>query len=201
MHKNRRKEAAILKEKNVTVKKLKKRIIAALVCVLLVISMLPAAVFGQDGVNYSVISPKISENGMTYSDNLLISVRVEPGQTLRFTLYNFPSYTNADSVDMVPSRVFNRKTQTGTSDYYSAKQKLSFYVKRIDDISPGLYDLVIETLDENGDAMDVCNKKFIVQPSAARKPMTIYQTRPSGRVLFFQGVFKSIFGTADNNAE
>lgn len=190
-----------MKAKLFTVKKIKKRLLAAFLCVFLLISIFPAAAFAQDGYNYSIISPKVSENGMSYSDNLLISVRVEPGQTLRFTLYNFPAYTDVDSLDMVSARVFTKKTQTGTSDYYSAKSGLSFYVKRINDITPGLYDLVIETLDENGSAIEVYNRYFIAQPSASRQPMTIYQTRPSGRVLFFQGVFKSIFGTAGNNAE
>lgn len=191
-------------QKTMSGRQLAKKITAILLSVCLIFTVFASSesVFASESKNYKVISPVISQQtGKAFFDNMLVSVRVEPERTLRITLYNYPDYTAVDSIDLVPAATFIRKKQYGASYYYSAHPKLSFFTKRITNMKHGLYSLHIETLDETGAAFESTDTFFIAMPSSSKEPVTIYQSTPSGRVLFFQKVFKNIFGSTVNENE
>lgn len=153
--------------------------------------------FAQDASdNYSIISPYTSENGVAYGDNLLISVKVKENTSLCLTVFSYPNYTSADSLAMIPAVSFTVEEQLGDAEVYQKKERMGFYTKQLNDIKPGLYSLKIDVLDDNGNVIDTYNKYFIAKPNASKTTTTIYESKPSNKVLFFQGVFKSLFGSA-----
>ncbi len=184
--------------------KMIKRIAVLLLTIFLFLTIFTATLpsTAAESKNFKVISPVISQStGMAYSDNLFISIRVEPERTVQITLYNYPDFKGAESLEMVPATSFIKKKQVGDSYYYSAHPRLSFFTKRINKIKSGLYSLRVETLDEKGQPFETVDTYFIAMPSSSKDPVTINKTTPSTRVIFFQKVFKNIFGSTVNDDE
>ena len=173
-----------------------RKILSVLIALILWISSSVMA-FAQDSHDdYSIISPYTSDEGVAYGDNLLISVKVDEGTALRFTVFSYPNYTSADSLSMVPAISFTVEEQIGISEDYEKRDRIGFYTKQLNDIEPGLYSLKVDSLDGNGNITDTYSKYFIVKPNASKTTTTIYESQPSNKVLFFQSVFKSLFGSA-----
>ena len=155
-----------------------------------------AAVFAADDTAYNIISPQTSEAGITYCDNLLISVKATENTALRFTLYSYPNYTPVESLDLVPASVFNVRTQTGPSEDFIGQDGVNFYTRQVNDIEAGMYGLKIEQFDPEGSLVSVHQKYFIIQSSDAKDSAAIYESQTAiSRVMFFQNVFRSLFGT------
>lgn len=173
-----------------------RKILAVLLALILCISS-SVMVFAQgEPDEYSIISPYTSTEGVAYGDNLLISVKVDKNTALRFTVLNYPNYTSADSLSMIPAISFTVEDQVGLSEDYQKRERIGFYTRQLNDIEPGLYSLKVDTLDENGNITDTYSKYFIVKPNASKTTTTIYESQPSNKVLFFQSVFKSLFGSS-----
>lgn len=174
---------------------MKKKIFALVLTLVLCLCSFSAVIAGEDD-SYSIISPQTSESGITYCDNLLISVKSTENTALRFTLYSYPNYTPVDSLDLVPAAVFNVRSQVGASEDFAGGEGVRFYTRQVNDIEAGMYGLKIETLDEEGALVSVSQKYFIIQSSEAKDSATVYESQSStSRVMFFQNVFRNLFGT------
>ncbi|MBE6020165.1 MAG: hypothetical protein IJC41_00335 [Firmicutes bacterium] len=172
-----------------------RKFISVLIALILCISS-SVMVFGQNSLDdYSIISPYTSDEGVAYGDNLLISVKVDAGTALSFTVLSYPNYTSADSLSMVPAISFTVEEPVGISENYEKRDRIGFYTRQLNDIEPGLYALRVDSLDGNGNITDTYSKYFIVKPNASKTTTTIYESQPSNKVLFFQSVFKSLFGS------
>ncbi len=143
-------------------------------------SSIPVLASAQD--NYTIISPNTGHNGIIYCDNLL------------FSLYDYPNYSDSDSLSEVPALAFTEKELSKLSDDFKNTDQIFFYTKQIKNIKPGLYSLQIDILDDNNIITDTYNKYFIVKPNSTKLSSTIYQSKPSKKVMFFQKVFKNLFG-------
>lgn len=173
-----------------------RKILSVLIALILCISSF-VMVFAQDDFEeFSVISPHTSAEGVAYGDNLLVSVKIDENTALRFTVFSYPNYNSADSLSMIPAISFTEKEQVGLPEDYQKRERIGFYTKQLNDIKPGLYSLDIDILDESGNIIDTYSKYFIVKPNASKTATTIYESQPSNKVLFFQSVFKSLFGSA-----
>ena len=173
-----------------------KKTLLALVLALLLCLSSATVIFAADDDAYSVISPQTSETGITYCDNLLISVKSTENTALRFTLYSYPNYTKVSSLDLVPASVFNVRSQAGPSEDFTGGEGVSFYTRQVNDIQPGMYGLKIEKFDEEGNVASVNQKYFIIESSSSKDSAAIYESQSSAsRVMFIQNVFRSLFGT------
>lgn len=108
-----------------------KKTLLALVLALLLCLSSATVIFAADDDAYSVISPQTSETGITYCDNLLISVKTMDNTPLRFTLYSYPNYTKVSSGSgsgfriqrTVPGRSFRRLHRGRRSQFLHAAGK------------------------------------------------------------------------------
>ena len=173
-----------------------KKTLIALVLALLLCLCSATAIFAAEDSSYTVISPQTSDTGITYCDNLLISVKTTENTALRFTLYSYPNYTSVKSIDLVPASVFNVRSQFGPSEDFSGGDGVSFYTRQVNNIDAGMYGLKIEKFDEEGNVISVNQKYFIIESSASKDSAAIYESQSSAnRVMFFQNVFRNLFGT------
>ena len=173
-----------------------KKTLIALVLALLLCLCSATAIFAAEDSSYTVISPQTSETGISYCDNLLISVKTMDNTPLRFTLYSYPNYTKTSSIDLVPASVFNVRSQFGSSEDFTGGEGVSFYTRQVNDIEPGMYGLKIEKFDQENNLISVNQKYFIIESSSSKDSAAIYDSQTSvGRVMFFQNVFRSLFGT------
>ena len=173
----------------------KKKILALVLALVLCFSA-TSFIFAAEDDSYTVISPQTSESGITYCDNLLISVKTTDNTALRFTLYSYPNYTKVSSLDLVPASVFNVRSQFGASEDFAGGEGVSFYTRQVNDIEPGMYGLKIEKFDQENNVVSVNQKYFIVESSSSKDSAAIYDSQTSvGRVMFFQNVFRNLFGT------
>ncbi len=167
-----------------------------LILMILVLCICSFSVSFADDSTYSIISPQTNTDGIVYCDNLLVSVKVSEGSALRFTLYSYPNYSSAASIAEVPAVAFTLKEQVGIPDVFLTEDNINFYTKQINNIEPGLYSLKVDIL-ENGNAVSSYSKYFIAKPSASKLVNnSVYESQPSSKVLFFQSVFKSLFGSS-----
>ena len=174
---------------------MKKKILALALTLLLCFSF-TTAVFAAGDDAYTIISPQTSESAINYCDNLLISVKTTEDTALRFTLYSYPNYTPVNSIDLVPASVFNVRSQVGPSEDFVSGEGVNFYTRQVNEIDAGMYGLKIEQFDGEGTLVSTNQKYFIIQSSASKDSATIYEsTTAVSRVMFFQNVFRSLFGT------
>ncbi|MDO4481585.1 MAG: hypothetical protein Q4C14_02505 [Bacillota bacterium] len=174
---------------------MKKRIISFILALVLCICS-SSVIFAEEDSAYSIISPYTSSEGVAYGDNLLVSVRVSENTALRFTLYTYPGFTGADSLADIPAMAFTESKQLYASEDFEKRESINYYTKQLNNIKPGLYSLKIDMVDDNGELSNTYSKYFIVQPNSSRTATAIYESKPSSKVLFFQSVFKSLFGSA-----
>lgn len=173
-----------------------KRKIFSIILALILCICSSSAVFAVDDSAYSIISPHTSSEGIAYGDNLLISVKVSENTALRFTLYSYPNYTGEDSLSDIPAIAFTEKEQMSVPEDFEKRESINFYTKQLNNIKPGLYSLKIDMINDDGELYNTYSKYFIVKPNASKTTTAIYESQPSGKVLFFQSVFKSLFGSS-----
>lgn len=174
---------------------MRRKIFSILMILVLCICSFSAS-FADDST-YSIISPQTNPDGIVYCDNLLVSVKVSEDSTLRFTLYSYPNYSSVASISEVPAVAFTLKEQVGIPEVFQTEGNINFYTKQISDIEPGLYSLKVDILDENSNTVSSYSKYFIAKPTASKLVNnSVYESQPSSKVLFFQSVFKSLFGSS-----
>lgn len=177
-----------------------KKIISVIMAVLLTVFSY-SAVFAMETNTYNIINPQTASDGVTYSDNLFISVKVAENTRMRFTLHFYPNCTQASTLNDVPAAAFTVREQKGLTETFNGSDHISFYTRQVKNIEPGLYSLKIEVLDDNKNILSGETRYFLVKPNAAKMAnSSIYESAPSGKVLFFQSVFKSLFGSASEDS-
>ena len=125
-----------------------------------------------------IISPSTD---VVYCDNLLISIKVLEGKSLKVSVYSVAN---------------DKSTLYYGPDSFSSDSKLNFYTTQIDDIKKGSYNMVIETTDSQGKP-EIITDPFTVKDKTLQdtneKSTQIFETQTSSTLQFVQNVLKSIF--------
>lgn len=177
-----------------------KKLSVLILTIILLFTSVPAFAIDIPGTSdntntpYSIVSPQVNSDGIVYSDNLLISIKAEANTSLLITTYNYPGYNGTDSFANVPATALTVKKMVGEEEKYAKSEKVGLYSKQLKDIKPGLYSIKVDVLDDEGQETSSYSKYFLVKSNADKVEPTIYQSQPSSKVLFFQSVFRSLFG-------
>jgi len=179
---------------------LTKKIISIILTVFLILSS-NAAVYAMEKNTYRIINPQTASDGITYSDNLFISVKVAENTPMRFTLYFYPNCSQVATLNDVPAAAFTVREQKGLTETFAGSDHIGFYTRQVKKTEPGLYSLKAEVMDESNNIITNETIYFLVKSNASKMAnSSIYESTPSGKVLFFQSVFKSLFGSASEGS-
>ena len=168
---------------------MKKKITMVVLCMMLFVCNSSFA-FATDSV-FTIISPAItSSSSITYSNNLLISIKVLQGQNLQISLYYYPEASKTNSGALGAT-----ETLVSGPHYFSSNQQLNFFTTQVNDIKYGLYALKIDTVDSAGLVLASEKEYFMTKGKQDEASETkLYEAEPKNTLQIFQNLFKNIFG-------
>jgi len=153
----------------------KKFVIAIVVSLVMLFSTVIASAAPDSAV--ILINPV--SNSTVYSNNLLISVKITQPKTIKVRVYE------ENTSNSTP--VLNGANFTTTNN-------LSFYTKQINNVSPGLYRIRIDTIDSTGTVTHTSTSYVAVKERSAAADAKVFEAPQSGTLQFLQNVIKTIFG-------
>lgn len=171
---------------------------------ILIITMLfccSGTAFAATDPDVTIVNP-VNANSVT-SANLLISVKMTQPKTIRVSasevrrtveggsaalnegdMKAILDGTYADSSLLTYSTVLEAETFTSTNN-------LSFYTKKIEGISPGVYLIRVETISQ--DKATHSRRSYVTVKSKAEEESGVFDSSQTGTATFLQNLLKSIF--------
>ena len=196
-----RKEEMTVKHKN---------IMALILVLLLMFSTIVAAAASDPAV--VIISP--ASETVVCSDSLLISVKITKPETIKVSLYEEKQVVgdqlvpvdvnNLDALQKAAGAV-DAQTSGAAAKFvdqeimvpetFTSTNTLSFYTKQINNVTPGLYKLQVETIDGTGKVLYSTQNLVAVKGVISETEKTdLFETNQSGISQFLQNLLKTIFG-------
>lgn len=176
-----------------------------IVSIIIILTMLLSATTVYAASDPAVIIVNPVTNSTVYSNNLLVSVKISKPKTIRLTVYEEKQLVNgtlsAVNVNRLAtsngtiSKASFTSSQIGLSEQFTSTNNLSFYTKQVNNVSPGLYRIKVDTLDNTGKEIFSSENYVAVR----EKPTTtndakIFDTPQSGTLQLLQNILKTIFG-------
>ena len=170
-----------------------KKKLTSLLIVLLLCFACTASVFA-DSYSYTIISPQVSTSGVTYCDNLLISIKVAQNKSIAVELFKYPKFGTGDTLSTITTDTLSEKTSVTPRSTFRSGSQINFYTNQLNEISPGLYSLKVDVLDSSGNVVSSENNFFIVKSAGEMQHTNLFETQPSTTMQFFQNLFRGLFG-------
>lgn len=157
------------------------RKIVALIVMAVMLLMNTSLVFAAADPYITIVNPA-NETTIT-SGNLLVSVKIAKKETVRVSLYK-----NAGT-DANPSwqAVF-------LNDAFATKNNLSFYTRKVENVSPGKYRIKVDTVGADGSAIYATYSNVTVKEKADTGEKAVFNSN-TGAATFLQSLLQSIFGS------
>lgn len=170
-----------------------KKKLTSLLIVLLLCFTCTANVFA-DNYSYTIISPRVSTSGVTYCDNLLVSIKVAQNKSITVELFQYPKFGTGDTLSTITTNTLSEKISVTPKSTFRSGSQINFYTNQLNGISPGLYSLKVDLLDNNGNVVSSENNFFIVKSAGEIQNANLFETQPSTTMQFFQNLFRGLFG-------
>ena len=181
-----------------------RKILSILVVFVLVVLQASAVFAVQQNPHVTIVNP--ADGHTLYADNLLVSVKLTQPATIEVSVLrlwkavggtNEPitleEYQSAQSAD---SRVEIVRTEFAKMDAFTSVNHLSFYTKRIENVTPGVYEILVGTLDAEGGVIGVNASVVDIKAKEENPVDATPSTAPqSGPSQFLKNLLKSIFGS------
>lgn len=151
-------------------------------------------------------------NSATTSSNLLISVKLTAPKTVKVSAYELrrsvanPSYVPGGKAPQYITQALGDSDMKAITDgkfdakgisypnifvdNFSSNKKLSFYTKKLEKMSPGVYLVKVETI-ANGKSVYMTQSYVEVKEQQEDK---MFSSNSTGAGGFLQGLVKSVFG-------
>lgn len=177
---------------------MKKRVMAFVIIMVLLCGTVFASAASDPAV--TIVSPAQT----VYGNNLLVSIKMTAPKSIKVFVYEEKQKVGDTFVSLDP--VAARKQDIDSSNIYSisimtpetfkSTGELQFYNKQINDVSPGLYRIKVQTLDASGAVTASSSSRVVVMPkdSESASGSAIFETQQSGALQWVQNLLKSIFG-------
>jgi hypothetical protein len=138
---------------------------------------------------------------VVYSDNLLVSVKMTAPVEIRVLVTQ--EFVVVDDEDTSVSLTEHletpsgqiRSVEFGTVEEFTNVNNLSFFTRRVEDVTPGIYRITVQTVNERGDVLHTNSSPVEVrapEDNAANTAQT--STQGSGTAQFLRNVLRTIFG-------
>ncbi len=192
--KEKRKEEIILRKLFITV------------ILILAILFSSTTVFAATNSNITIVNPVT--NSISYSTNLLISVKITKPTTIKVDAKKqmktvngtLAAITYDDFEKAKKDKEEGKEPQkfTGVSiitpENFVTSNDLSFYTKKLENVVPGVYLIKIETLDAENKVTHTNSSYVIVKDKSELEEEGKKEAVQPGAAQFIQNLLKSIFG-------
>lgn len=172
-----------------------KRLFVLVLAVAIVLSGSVFAFAAEPDPNINIVNPA-AETSVT-STSLLISVKITKQETIKVNVLK--ENVVISSVTATSGAVTETRTVTWdsifASDPFTSQSNLSFYTKKLEDISPGNYIVRVDTLDSEGKVVYETTRDVTVAEKEVTNDGALFSNNNSGTLNnFLQSLLKSIFG-------
>lgn len=167
-----------------------------------VLSVLCGTVVSSAASDPSVVLVNPVSNSTVYSNNLLISVKLTEPRTIKVKVYEEKQIVNGTLAAVNVNTLTTINGTVNTAGFtsviiaapapFTSSNNLSFYTKQVNGLTPGLYRIHIDTLDDSGKAIYSSNSYVAVKEKT--EETKIFETPQSGTMQFLQNLLKTIFG-------
>lgn len=162
---------------------------------------------------YAVTDPAVTivnptDSSTIYSTNLLISVKIAKPATIRVSIteekkkLNETLYTT--SVDeILKSELAKKEGRIGSTivsvpigepEFFTSANNLSFYTRKYENVSPGVYRIKVETMSQGQPIFSSESLVTMKEKEPEVLATSIFTSSQSGATLFLQNLLKTIFG-------
>ncbi len=131
---------------------------------------------------YITIVNPANETTIT-SGNLLVSVKISKKATVKVSLYK---NTGTDAAPAWQAVFAN--------DSFTTKSNLSFYTRKVENVSSGKYRIKVDTIGSNGTAVYSTYSNVTVKEKAGADEKAVFNSN-TGAATFLQSLLQSIFGS------
>jgi hypothetical protein len=181
-----------------------RKIIVSFILIIMMLGTTSLA-FAANDPNVVVVNPE--QYSTVYSDSLLVSVKVLQPKTIKVAFYEEKQMVKgvATSINVTNFNMatdYSKLTDLSSTlvygvDTFNCTNNLSFYTKQIEKLTPGLYRLQINTVDNTGKVVFETTKNIIIRDKQSEPVGTslIFVDAQPSTMQLIQNFFKSIFGS------
>ena len=207
LNKIRKEDAAVCKTGNEARKSMLRGMRLVALLLVLLFAFGSAASFAAADPLVSIVNP--ASGGTVYSDSLLVSVKVAKPASIRVSAYQImkPALSEGGQATSITLEDYNANMALPAADRLSYSYaevlapedvsytaNLSFYTKKLEKITPGVYTIRVDTLDENGNALFSSSSMVGVKDKSEDPALKAQTAQQGGAAAFLKNLLKSIFG-------
>lgn len=179
----------------------------AFLILVLVLSMLCSTIFVSAASDPAVTIVNPEDQVAVYSDSLLISVKVTQPKTVQISISEKKQQIGDSLVSFDVNKLVSQTAQVSTDALRNAKSvdvcpaekftcsnNLSFFTKKVSDLSPGVYEVKVKTLNGAGQVTySSTSMVALMGKQSAEDQANIIDKKENGAIKFFKDLFNSIF--------
>ena len=195
---------------------------AKLIAIMLIFMMMFSTVFASaaSDPNVTIVSPAVES--VVNSDSLLISLKITKPETIKVSVFEEKQLVgeelksvdvnNIETLQAATTATASSVTTDGVAvasgvtakfvskevmvpETFTSTNTLSFYTKQLNNVTPGLYKVKVDTIDAEGKVLYSTENLVVVKGVASEAEKTdLFENTQSGISQFLQNLLKSIFG-------
>ena len=176
---------------------MRKYTIAVIVILLFLLSA--STVFATANPYVTIVNPV--SGSTVYSNNLLVSVRMTAPVSVRVSVtqqvkvvdgnnvnISLAAYERADDSEI-------RSIPVGTTENFTSTNNLSFYTKQVQNVTPGVYRITVETINADGNVIHTNSSPVEIRAREENPANTAAAaSQSSGTTQFLTNILRAIFG-------
>ena len=174
-----------------------RKFLPALVFVLVFLLCAPAA-FAAANPNVVIVNPV---SGATVSsDNLLVSVKLTAPATIKVSVTQEFKVVNGENTSVSleeyqkTDKSETASSEIGTTDTFTSTNNLSFYIKKLENVTPGVYTITVATVDQDGKVLYTNSSPVEMKAKEDNSADSVSSdSSQSGPAQFLKNLLKIIF--------
>lgn len=173
-----------------------------LAVIIVVLSLLLSSVVSYATPNPSVVIVNPVTSSTTYTNNILISIKITEPTTIRVGVYELKQEVNGvltsitdTSTEINLNSENVKRVSVLPPANYSCSNSLSFFTKQVNEVTPGVYSIDVDTIDSKGTKLYTNNSVVMVKEKTESGEEKVFDApQQTGTMQLLQNWIKAIFG-------
>jgi len=135
-----------------------------------------------------------------YSDTLLVSVKLTTAASIKVAVTQEFKIVNGENTYVkledyqVTDAAEIASVAVGTAEVFTSSNNLSFYAKKVENVTPGVYKITVDTINGDGKVLYTNSSPVEIKPKEDSPPEPSgVESQPSGPAQFLKNLLKIIF--------